>query len=207
MSMALTAMALIAKGDNVDDDTTESIPVPPRPGAKGVRWAEVLAQVQGEEDGAAAESEQEVQQNEVAVEEDKETVLPSPPQLRSVKAARPNRPSNPVGDQLAQPDDDKEQQRDDLEALEDKSENQQPKRLTRSGSAASRLPTRANGTPAKKSALPAPPSRIAKAASAGSGGGKGRGGASAAAIARLGMAGPGTPGPRRRARVGRLGSS
>lgn len=220
VQMALASMAERSGDSDADEFTlTTTLLIDPKVGrsgtAKTVRWDEILARVQGEAESVAitaaaeldnkAEVESEAQpENE---EEEEDTQLPSPPQLRVVGLPDlgPDRPGNPVANQLATDSEDQD------EAIT----KTRPTPIRRSSRAAtvSRLPKRGGGvsthaiappTPAltpkpKRSSLPAP-SRVNKS-------GGGRGGAAAAAgtadaRARLGMAGPGTPAPRRGGRRG-----
>ncbi|KAF3765398.1 hypothetical protein M406DRAFT_105806 [Cryphonectria parasitica EP155] len=207
------ALAIMTQVPLVDDEDnnelTKSLATISRTArAKNVRWAETLVRIQGEDDNTTLVAVAATPPVEVgAASNDEDTGLPSPPRLRHVVFDSPACSSNPVVGETCQPENaSNEDEEEKVEpapekASEDmaKGKKQQPRRLTRSGSAASRLPTRASGTPAKKNALPVPSRVGPKAPVVGTG--PGRGGVSAATIARLGMAGPGTPGPRRRGRA------
>lgn len=221
VAVALATMAAAGAGEagGAGEDEITTVVSGPRPGgAKSVRWAEILARVQGEdvevvtatkETVAAAEAaEVEEKEKETEREDDEESALPPPPQLR---LADESRPSNPVASQLG--DEQEEQQSQSKFEIELRPESEcksekktasaaaAPRRSSRA--AVSRLPTRGGGmapagTPAKKISALHGPSVVTT--------NKGRGGASATAAAgaraRLGMAGPGTPAPRRGGRRG-----
>lgn len=222
VQMALASMAERSGDSDADEITlTTTLFIDPKVGrsvtAKTVRWDEILARVQGEEEPvvvtAAAESDSKIEvefKAQPESEEEEDTQLPSPPQLRvvGIPDLGPDRPGNPVGNQLAF----------DSENQDEASTKLRPTPVRRSSRAAtvSRLPKRGGGTSTaaiapltpvltpkpKRSSLPAP-SRVNKS-------GGGRGGAAAVgaaagaadARARLGMAGPGTPAPRRGGRRG-----
>lgn len=218
VQMALASMAERTGDGDADEFTiTTTVFVEPKVGRSGgiktVRWDEILARVQGEETvaiaaavepeecKAVAESPTEAEDQKEDEEED--TQLPSPPQLRVVNLPSPgaDRPDNPVANQLAI--DGEEQEAPVKNRLA-------PVRRSSRAATVSRLPKRGGGSSAptaapltpiptpKRSSLPAP-SRVSKL-------GGGRGGAAAVGAAetraRLGMAGPGTPAPRRGGRRG-----
>lgn len=219
VQMALASMAERSGDSDADEFTlTTTLFIDPKVGrsgtAKTVRWDEILARVQGEAEtvaiATAAESEEfkaGVQSNAQpeSADEEEDTQLPSPPQLRVVGLPDlgPDRPGNPVANQLATDSEDQDEVPAKIR--------QAPIRRSSRAATVSRLPKRGGGvsipanappTPAltpksKRSSLPAP-SRVSK-----SGGGRGGAAAGAAdARARLGMAGPGTPAPRRGGRRG-----
>lgn len=218
VQMALASMAERSGDSDVDEITlTATLFINPKVGrsgtAKTVRWDEILARVQGEEETVAIAAAAESEENKAGVEsnapesadEEEDTQLPSPPQLRVVDLPDlgPDRPRNPVANQLATDSEDQDE-------VSGKTK-QAPIRRSSRAATVSRLPKRGGGvsipanappTPAltpkpKRSSLPAP-SRVSK-----SGGGRGGAAAGAAdARARLGMAGPGTPAPRRGGRRG-----
>lgn len=217
VQIALAAMAERSGNGDHDEATTTTIvsvePTVDRPGGvKTVRWDETLARVQGEETTvtatAAGEPQDETAEAELQLqpvpdreEGEDDTQLPSPPQLRVVglPVPGPDRPGNPVADQLAGESNEQE------EAVARKSA---PIRRSSRAATASRLPKRGGGvvpaaappmTAPKRSSLPAP-SRLSK--SGGGVGGVAIAAGAAEARARLGMAGPGTPAPRRAGRRG-----
>lgn len=220
VQMALASMAERSGDSDADEFThTTTLFIDPKVGrsgtAKTVRWDEILARIQGEEEtvaiGAAAESEEnkagvESNAQPQSADEEEDTQLPSPPQLRVVDLPDlgPDRPGNPVANQLATDSEDQDEVSAKIR--------QAPIRRSSRAATVSRLPKRGGSvsipanapltpmlTPKpKRSSLPAP-SRMSKS-------GGGRGGAAVAgaadARARLGMAGPGTPAPRRGGRRG-----